>query len=72
MQERVSPCVKVYTLCLQASQQLIIKNRVTVLFKIKKRDLGLGFNRKTDTLNVHISRLEQTDLLSGSELPWKF
>lgn len=34
--QRISPCVRVYSLYLQGSQQLIIKNRVTVLFKIKR------------------------------------
>lgn len=67
---RVSPRLKVHSLCPQVSQKLIINNMVTVFPQL--RDLGLGFNRKIDTLSVPISTLEQTGLLSGSELPQKF
>lgn len=34
--ETDSPCRKVYSLCLQASQQLILTNRVTAFLKIKR------------------------------------
>lgn len=35
MLEKLSPCLKVYSLCLQVSQQLIIKIGVMLFFKME-------------------------------------